>query len=178
MKKMGSLATGGTIVEKREKRQLDTWLQSIAQAGVPDHHCLIPRGWGQHLCGQVHWVMWRSKWFHLCVFSKPVPTDTTSLWDIWEQLNQRVADTIYFYAIRWGNWMTTVTELLPQIKDFRELKDQESQFVKVLVYTEVLSYSYDKTWKYIEPAMSRKREKAMSITVLSEVCLFVLKLDR
>ena len=41
--------------------------------------------------------------------------------------------------------MTTVTELLPQIKDFRELKDRESQFVKVLVYTEVLSYSYDKT---------------------------------
>ena len=70
-----------------------------------------------------------------------------------------MADTIYFYAIRWGNWMTTVTELLPQIKDFRELKDRESQFVKVLVYTEVLSYSYGKTRTYIEPEMSRERDR-------------------
>lgn len=55
--------------------------------------------------------------------------------------------------------MTTVTELLPQIKDFRELKDRESQFVKVLVYTEVLSYSYGKTRTYIEPEMSRERDR-------------------
>ena len=55
--------------------------------------------------------------------------------------------------------MTTFTELLPQIKDFWELKDRETQFVKVLVYMAVISYSYDKTWKYIEPEMSREREK-------------------
>ena len=55
--------------------------------------------------------------------------------------------------------MTTFTELLPQIKDFWELRDRESQFVQVLVYTTVLSYSYDKTRKYIEPEMSRERER-------------------
>lgn len=76
--------------------------------------------------------------------------------------------------------MTTFTELLPQIKDFWELRDRESQFVQVLVYTMVLSYSYDKTRKDIEPEMLRERarEKAMSIAVLFEVCLFMLKLDR
>lgn len=133
--------------------------KSIAQAGVPGHHCLILRGWDWDLCGQVHCVMWCSKWFQLWVFPKPVSTDTTSLWDVWEQLNQRVADTIYFYAIRQGNWMTTFTELLPQIKGFWELKDRETPFVNVLVYTVVLSYTYDKTWKYIEPERSREREK-------------------
>lgn len=132
MEKMGSLANGGTIVVKREKRQLDTWLQVnntgwCARPPLPHPARLGPGPlWASPL------VMWCSKWFQLWVFPKPVPTDTTSLWVVWEQLNQRMADTIYFYAIRQGNWMTTFTELLPQIKDFWELKDRETQFVKML----------------------------------------------
>ena len=123
---------GAPLWWKGRRGSLTLDCKSITQAGVPGHHCLILRGWDQDLCGQVHCVMWCSKWFQLWVFPKPVPTDTTSLWVVWEQLNQRMADTIYFYAIRQGNWMTTFTELLPQIKDFWELKDRETQFVKML----------------------------------------------
>lgn len=40
-------------------------------------------------CGQVHCVMWCSEWFRLWLFSKPVPADIASLWDVWKQWKQR-----------------------------------------------------------------------------------------
>ena len=60
-------------------------------------------------------------------------------------------------------------ELLPQIRDFWELQGQETQLVGVIaVHMVILSYSCDKTWKYIELEISKKK-KARSITIPSEV---------
>lgn len=74
--------------------------------------------------------------------------------------------------------MMRFMELLPQIRDFWELQDQEAQLVRVLaVHTAMFSDSCDKRGKYIELEIQGKK-KARSMTILSEVQLLILKLDR
>lgn len=52
MEKTSSFANGAPVV-KKGKRQLDALLQSVAQAVVPDHHCLILWRLGR-------WPLWAS----------------------------------------------------------------------------------------------------------------------
>lgn len=69
------------------------------------------------------------------------------------------AVAVYFYAVRWGNLTMRFMEVLPQIRDFWELQDQEAQHFGVLaVHTMMLSYSCDKTWKYIELEIQEKKK--------------------
>lgn len=55
--------------------------------------------------------------------------------------------------------MMRFTELLPQIKDFQEMKSGGTQIVGILAdYMVILSYSCDKIWKYIELQVPREKK--------------------
>lgn len=83
------------------------------------------------------------------------------------------ADAIYFYAVRWGNLMMRFTELLPQIRDFWELQDQEAQLVRVLaIHTVCFLTIVTKHRHTLNLKFKKKKSKEHDYTFRSAITYF------
>lgn len=100
-----------------------------------------------------------SEGFQLWLFSRPVPTDITSLWDIWKWLKQHRQMLFIFISSSGENWWRDLRSCFLTSRTFQELKDWETQLAEVLlVHTVMLSDGCDKTWKSIELEISRENK--------------------
>lgn len=85
-------------------------------------------------CGQVHCVMWCSKWVQLWLFSKPVPTDIASLWDIWKQQKQHGQLQFIFRLSDGETWQWDLWRCFLRSGTFRNCTTKKPHLLECLLF--------------------------------------------
>lgn len=113
----------GHLWSKVGKGGFDSLWQPVAQASMSDCHCLIllrlglpVTSAGTLLCDVMQQII------PVVTVLPACPRSHGQFIRYLEAVKTLWADAIYFYVVRWGNWLR-FTELLLHMKDFREWKN-------------------------------------------------------
>ncbi|XP_053319641.1 general transcription factor II-I repeat domain-containing protein 2-like [Spea bombifrons] len=181
MQKLTSLATDGAPSMKGKNEGFSRLFQLKEKVCVPSFHCIIHQ---ESLCcelfksGELHEVM--EEVIKIVNFIRARALNHRQFLGYLEEVEAEYGDLIYFNVVRWlsrGNVLKRFTELLPQIRDFLELKCSQRPNLSDPQWLTKLYFLTELT-RHLNTLNLKLQGRNKSIADLyKEVQIFRLKLD-
>ncbi|KAM8960584.1 general transcription factor II-I repeat domain-containing protein 2-like [Pelodytes ibericus] len=181
MQKLTSLATDGAPSMKGKYEGFSSLFKSKEKVCVPSFHCIIHQ---ESLCcelcksGALQEVM--EEVIKIVNFIRARALNHRQFMGYLEEVEAEYGDLIYFNVVRWlsrGNVLKRFTELLPQIKDFLELKGSKRPNLSDPQWLTKLYFLTELT-RHLNTLNLKLQGRNKSIADLyKEVQIFRIKLD-